>query len=209
MKLTQLLTAFSTSIVLNFASQLLPAQAATFSEVGDAGQSLTNTQNVGTDINAILGRINTTTDADLYQINLASGLFMASTVRNVTNNLDTMLWLFDFTGKGIVGNDDSLNTSQSTIQANLTAGTYYLGISNYDIKPTSASGFIFNYSNGSQKTKLLQPTGVGGNGSLTGDWKIGLNASAPRTTGQYRIVLNQSTISYTQPVPESSAAIAI
>lgn len=179
----------------------LSAQAATFTEVDNAGQSLLTAQDVGVNINAILGRLNTTTDVDLYKLNLNAGLFAATTVRNVTNNLDTMLWLFDTKGKGIVGNDDSSNTSQSTIIANLNAGTYYLGISNYDLQPTSSLGFIFDYSSLTQRTQLLPATGLGSSAPLTDIWQVGINGTNPRGTGLYRILLNQSTVE-AKSVPE-------
>ncbi|GAB1541508.1 hypothetical protein NUACC21_41790 [Scytonema sp. NUACC21] len=209
MKLTQFIAVAAAGVTLSLtAMPESPTYAATFTEVGDSGQSLSNAINVGVDINAIVGTIDTTTDVDLYQLNLADGLFIATTVRNVTNNLDTMLWLFDSKGKGIVGNDDSSNTSQSTIRANLSGGTYYLGISNYDIEPTSAMGFIFDYTSGSQKTKLLQPTGPGGSATLINNWTIGPNGSSPRATGKYRILLNNSTVK-AQPVSEPNAVLGL
>ncbi len=208
MKLTQLLAFITASVTVSFTlTPAKPAQAANFFEVGDAGQSLTTAESVGASINAIYGTMNTSSDVDLYKLDLTAGLFKASTVKGVTNNLDTMLWLFDSNGKGIVGNDDSLSTSQSTISANLTAGSYYLGISNYDIEPTSTKGFIFDYSSGSQKEQLLQATGAGSDASVA-DWKTGFNGNVPKTTGKYRILLNQSTMSV-QPTPEPNAALGL
>jgi hypothetical protein len=194
---------FKTAITLTVGFsviQQLPAHAATFRETTDAGQSLTNFQSIKHDTNAIIGSIGDTQDIDLYQINLADGLFAATTVRNVTNNLDTMLWLFDAEGKGVVGNDDSYGTSQSTIRASVEQGTYYLGIGNFGMLPTGETGSIFDYVNGSSRTKLLKATG---DDALT-DWDMGKSASSPQATGRYRIVLNQSTVRKT---PEPSAAI--
>ena len=209
MKLIAQLQLLATSIAISFiVMPELSAQAATFTEVGNAGQSLLTAQDVGVNINAILGRLNPTSDVDLYQLNLSSGLFGATTVGNVTNNLDTMLWLFDSTGKGIVGNDDSLNTSQSTITANLNAGIYYLGISNYDLEPTSSLGFIFDYSSLSQRTQLLSPTGLGSTAPLTDIWQVGINGINPRGTGQYRILFNQSTVA-PQSVPEPDVCFGL
>ena len=197
-------TLFKTAITLTVALgaiQQLPAHAATFRETTDAGQSLSNFQEIKHDTNAIVGSINTTQDVDLYQINLTDGLFAATTVRNVTNNLDTMLWLFDAEGKGIVGNDDSYGTSQSTIRAAITAGTYYLGIGNFNMTPIGENGSIFDYVDGGSRTKLLNATG---DDSLT-DWTVGRTASSPQGTGRYRIVFNQSTVRKT---PEPTAAVA-
>lgn len=186
-------TLFKTAITLActvVTIQQLPAHAASFRETTDAGQSLTNFQSIKHDTNAIIGSIGDTQDVDLYQINLAEGLFAATTVRNVTNNLDTMLWLFDAEGKGVVGNDDSYGTSQSTIRASVEQGTYYLGIGNFGMLPTGETGSIFDYVNGSSRTKLLNATG---DNALT-DWDMGKTASSPQATGRYRIVFNQSTV---------------
>lgn len=208
MKLTQRIAFIAASVTVSFTvMQAKPAQAANFFEVGEAGQSLTTAESVSANTNAIYGTMNTANDVDLYKLDLTAGLFKASTVKGVTNNLDTMLWLFDANGKGIVGNDDSPGTSQSTISANLTAGSYYLGISNYDIEPTSAKGFIFDYSSGSQKEQLLQATGAGSSESVA-DWKTGFNGNVPKSTGKYRILLNQSTVS-AQPTPEPDAALGL
>ena len=184
------------------AIQQLPAHAATFRETTDAGSNLNDYQKVKHDFNAIIGSISTTQDVDLYQINLADGLFGATTVRNVTNNLDTMLWLFDSEGKGIVGNDDSYGTSQSTIRTTVAAGTYYLGIGNFGMLPTGDTGSIFDYVDGSSRTKLLNAKGD----DALSNWNMEKTASSPQATGRYRIVFNQSTVKKT---PEPTAAVAL
>jgi hypothetical protein len=125
-----------------------PAQALTFSEPPDAGSLLRNaadttaTGAVGNDpltnLTQINGRLGSA--ADLFKINVTGGLFTAiakGRTRNPVN--DPQLFLFDAMGRGIVANDDGGSSLTARIQAVLTAGIYYLGVSKYDLDPVDAA----------------------------------------------------------------------
>ncbi|MBI4780811.1 MAG: filamentous hemagglutinin N-terminal domain-containing protein [Oscillatoriophycideae cyanobacterium NC_groundwater_1537_Pr4_S-0.65um_50_18] len=126
-----------------------------FTEVSDADQLLNTAQPVnnatdGTGVNAINGNLDNNNDVDLYQLYLTAGVpFRASTVKGP--GTDTQLFLFDGNGLGLASNDDSANTRQSTVPLNepfipAASGTYYLGISPYNIDPRSPEGYIFGAS---------------------------------------------------------------
>ena len=117
-----------------------PARAGTWTEVGDAGESVASAQmtiGVGS-LNVIKGNLFGFTDMFCIRILHDGTAFSATTdigtIAQVNGgSLDTMLMLFDSTGKGIVGNDDISNGStgpfnnNSTITATLNTGTYQIG----------------------------------------------------------------------------------
>ncbi|MGQ9902563.1 MAG: DVUA0089 family protein [Fimbriimonadales bacterium] len=104
---------------------------------GDAGDLPETAQSTGSgSLNAIRGELETN-DVDMYAIYIAdASTFSASTVGSAS--FDTQLWLFDADGKGVVFNDDAVNTSvtQSTIDNSTfcipAPGLYYLAISRYN-----------------------------------------------------------------------------
>ncbi|MFE1745160.1 DVUA0089 family protein [Coleofasciculus sp. H7-2] len=135
------------------------AQAATFTESGDAGQTLNTAQNVGGGIDVIQGTISPRNDADLFSFSWGGGLFNATTVGGA--NFDTILQLFDFSGTLLAQNDDSQLTLGSTLNEFLDAGNYFLGISSFANFATS--GPIYGSvgvgsSSGSYSISLNQPT---------------------------------------------------
>lgn len=100
---------------------------------------------------------------DMYLIRIQSQdecgrPFSASTSWNVQpggiNDFNTQLWLFDSTGRGLLGNDDAaLGVPQSfitfpatdaTLQPFPGAGLYYLAITGFNNDPLSMAGPIFN-----------------------------------------------------------------
>jgi hypothetical protein len=112
-------------------------QATVISESGDAGDSRSTAQVIAT-ISAgdsIHGTISSESDADVFKLTLPAGSFGATTVTNPGTLPDTILFLFDSTGALVTLNDDSAGGTLSTISANLTAGTYYLGVSAFDKFP--------------------------------------------------------------------------
>jgi filamentous hemagglutinin family protein len=147
-----------------------PAPPATpFSEVGDAGQlpntaQTVNSQTSGTSFDGISGTLADDNDVDLYQLSLTEGqAFTATTLGG--SGVDTQLFLFDSSGLGVYGNDDSPGTLQSTVPVNqpftpTASGTYYLGISSYNNDPLSPLGEIFNAAG--------KPIGDGAGSPLTG-----------------------------------------
>lgn len=172
------------------------AQAATFFESGDAGQLLNTGQVVGSGFDKIAGNLSNTFDVDLYKIELPDGLFSATTVGG--SNFDTQLFLFNSSGLGIVFNDDVIGfKAPSTIQATLSAGAYYLGISGWNIAPVSSSGLIFPLNDSVSNNvynALNGPTGPGGSQPLNG-W---VPSVTDQNGGDYQITLSTS-------VPEPSS----
>ncbi|HIK15546.1 MAG TPA: DVUA0089 family protein [Leptolyngbyaceae cyanobacterium M33_DOE_097] len=142
-----ILTAASITAAIN--AMTTSADALTFTETSDVGQSLTNavdTSSIGVvgnnpieNLTTIRGTLVGT--ADLFKIVVTTGFFTASTryedVGIDETVIDTQLFLFDANGKGIVANDDFdfLTTRRSRIKAQLAAGTYYLGITKFNYDP--------------------------------------------------------------------------
>ncbi len=140
------------------------ANAQTYAESGDAGQTLSTAASTaafgspsfGQPLTSVTGTIGFSTaggasDADLYRIFITNpSTFSASTVGNST--LDTSLFLFDLNGRAIIANNDANGTTlQSTLAAGnatlsaLPAGLYYLGIALSGADAiNSASQLLFN-----------------------------------------------------------------
>ncbi|MEL6381739.1 MAG: hypothetical protein AAFQ89_04570 [Cyanobacteria bacterium J06626_18] len=117
----------------------------------------------------------------MYQLSLPAGTsFSASTVGETA--VDTALFLFDANGLGVIGNEDSAGTFQSTlpVQEISEAGTFYLGLSSFANRPVSAEGEIFPPFNPSDPSSFLdlQPTGPGAGLPLAGYTNSGLESGA-------------------------------
>ena len=196
---------------------LLPvtgAQGATYTKQGYGGNLPSNaetTYGVG-ELDAITGALSyqtlgserTTINqsvADLYAIDITGLMpFSATTVgttgdpSNPLSDLyNSVLYLFDSTGKGVLDNDDDPNASfgseaRSTITSSaLTPGLYYLGIGTYGDEPTSGGGLIFPDQTDPtvDSTQTYGPSGPGGTQSLSG-WKL---TSEDVEAGTYTIAL--------------------
>ncbi len=174
-----------TLLVLASAAGMLPAQ--TWTELGDAGQTLDFAQTVDTagSVTTITGQCNA--DADLYLIDVP---YPASFSVSAVASFDSQLWLFDAKGFPIVSNDD---TAVGVVNPVLGAGClkvpgrYYLAIAPYNYDPRSLAGLQWA---GSVLT-AAQPTGAGrreplstwsGPSFLAGTYTITLNGAqaAPR-----------------------------
>ncbi|WP_341529899.1 filamentous hemagglutinin N-terminal domain-containing protein [Nostoc sp. UHCC 0302] len=155
------------------------------SESGDAGQ-LPNTAQIvntsGTSPSTISGRLSDSSDVDLYQIFLPAGQSFQATTEDETV-VDTRLFLFDSSGRGLYSNDDSVEFIQSTVPfvqpfTPTTAGTYYLGITSSGNKPTSDDGLIFDenygYGNPIGSGAKLPLSGWDNKGTDSGDYTIRL-----------------------------------
>jgi len=182
------------------------ARADIVMEAGDAGQLPGTAQNLfgtGQILDAIVGRVNTSTDADLYLIHIFDpAKFSATTVGVVAGALnDTQLFLFNFAGRGVYANNDT--AVPASVRSTLPAGSllspkdpgyYYLGISAFDRDPVSSpmNNLIFPSVpfNG-----VFGPTGPGGAGVLS-DW-VGAG-----NIGNYRINLTGANL-----VPEPSTLL--
>jgi hypothetical protein len=172
---------------------------------GDAGD-LTGTAHVTQGLSAltqIFGNCGQT-DCDVYKIKVSDfNTFGATTVGGAST--DTMLWLFDSTGKGVVCNDDSDSTLQSRLtNALVTAnGDYYLAISRYARRPVGAGGAIWTtYGTGGAQ---MAPNGPGALDALSG-WE-----TTPVGGGDYTITCTGTSPSVngadeTPPPPPSPPA---
>ena len=133
------------------------AQALTFTEDGDAGQTIGTAQAVGSNVNVIQGSIVPNNDADLFSFIWAGGDFTAT----VGSSFDPILSLFNSTG-GLLAQNDDFFGFQSFISLNgLAQGQYLLGMASYP--NFAADGPTFNTvgigsSGGSYSITLNQPT---------------------------------------------------
>jgi hypothetical protein len=192
--------------------------AATYAEIGDAGETLStapivNTQPFGTSLDAITG-ILTANNADLFQIYISDpATFSANTFFSGStpgvNNFNTELFLFTSTGLGVYANDDApppANGSQSQLPAGnafspTTAGIYYIAVSGAGYAPVSADGLIFPTPDGGSVPfdAVLGSTGVGGAKVLSG-WA----GNSTGNTGNYKINLAGATF-----VPEPTVSVLL
>lgn len=179
--------------------------AFTWTEIDDAGDLPYSAQIIDGDgpLEFIAGYLESPTDADMYEIYLPfDAIFSATTVG--WTEVDTQLSLFDSSGMGIYSNDDTArDIFQSTLpERSLTAGFYYLAISDWDWDPVSIEGYIFpsHYPFLHFRTAVEEPTDVGGGSPITG-WK-GLSTRIAEDAS-YTIALTIDFISV--PVPEPLA----
>ncbi len=151
---------------------LSTGQAQTYTEVGDAGNTLSTAQLTagtanpeGTPVTIIRGSFNAGMDADLFAINITSpSSFSATTNLAPTTTafdsslpIDTTLFLFDGSGNAVATNDDTSSTIVTStlalgnaLYANLSPGLYYLGISISGNEPVNtANQLLFALSDDS------------------------------------------------------------
>jgi hypothetical protein len=192
--------------------------AATFTEIGDAGQTLGSAQIIntlpgGTSLTAIFGTMEGS-GADLFQIFLTGGQTFSATTVNNTTFFDSQLFLFNSTGIGIYANDDDPNNPpQSTLPSGISftpsaSGIYYLAISGSGYLPQSSGGFIFPVSGGlldqtGGTQNAVGPTGPGGASALSA-W-----SSASSETGSYEIDLTGAQFVSSSAVPEPATGILL
>ncbi len=178
------------------------AQAVTFTESGDAGQTLATAAVItpgsatgipGTPLTSISGAI-TSGNADLFQFLITGSTFSASTIGGST--FDTQLFLFNSSGLGIFTNDDSGGGLQSAFTVTgLTAGIYYLGISGFNYDPLTGTGaVVFPTANPVSPGTALAGTGV------LSSWGTATTSSL----GSYTIALTGAA-----PVPEPSSVLGL
>lgn len=180
------------------------AQAISFSEPPDAGQTLGNarvlTGTPGTSITSISGRLGGA--ADLFQFYSPGGLFSATTVGQPGTLDDTQLFLFNSAGFGLLANDDASGTRRSTISTTLSAGLYFLGISSYDYDPVSRGPGVRlrEIFPDPPYAELNGPTGFGGSRPLE-TWRGEIYGS-----GTYRIALSGAQV---VGVPEPASVMGL
>lgn len=136
-----LLAAALTTAATSAHAVFLPTPS--YAETGDAGQTLATAQNAGAfpgTASTISGTISTAGDADLYFFSLGAATSLQFNVTTPTNGIDSELFLFDSTGRALFANDDTAAGVNPFLQAlNLTAGTYYLGISLSNNEPVNSA----------------------------------------------------------------------
>lgn len=115
--------------------------ATTLTETPDVGQTLGTSFLVPGGTTQINGSVSSS-DADLYRFFWGGGDFY---VNSVGSSFDSQLFLFNSTGQGVQGNDDGVAfAGPAYLQlTGLAQGTYYLGISGFDLDPYSSSGIMF------------------------------------------------------------------
>ena len=161
-------------------SQIREITSGEFAEMADAGDLVETAQTVNAvgelPPESISGELAAGGDVDLFRLSLPEGaVFSASTVGGTV--IDTTLTLFDAEGRGIIGNDDSQGTLQSTLPTQVIgeSGEVLLGVSSFPSRPTSEGGEIFDSGFGN-----LSPTGPGADLPLNGEASLG-TGSGPFT----------------------------
>jgi hypothetical protein len=163
-----------------------------FKETADAGDlpaSATTTTGTGS-LLAITGTLSAVSDVDMFKISVCNaGSFRATTVGTGTG-IDTELWLFDAAGVGVVANDDDFDFGPASTLTNAFVqnnGTYYLALSEFDYRPSSAGGMIWNAP--ANSTLEFSPDGAGATQPVTSwaNW-----TGTPTDTGAYSILLQGS-----------------
>jgi hypothetical protein len=221
-----------TALVTALASS--QAQAVSFTEMGDAGESISTAQAVaaaGTvPLDSIAGSLASLNDADLFQIFLTGSRAFSATTRNAATDqavidaaigitptvaLNPQLFLLDANGRGVYANDDNSGSSQATLLSGglfspQQSGIYYLGISGSGDNPVSTAGAIFPASDSSFPFNV-GATGAGGQLPLSGFSSIsGTVVNSGDYTGEYRIALTGSQfVQAAQPIPEPSSALGL
>lgn len=179
--------------------------AAVYVEGGDAGESILTAANFsGTGpIDAIRGTLDG--DADMFAIYLTAGTAFTgtTTVSGFTYNaFDTVLYLFDAAGNGLLANDDDGDVSgaQSTISNYIPtiSGIYYLAITGAGYTPVGVNGAVFPSLWGQGGNVGPLP----GAGALTG-WE-----SITQEFGDYEIVLTGASVApAASGVPEPASLL--
>lgn len=184
--------------------------AVTYTEVGDAGQSLGTAQSTGPGnlaLTQIFGSLLSATDVDIFAINITDfTAFSASTVNALTGNLDTSLFLFTSAGLPVYANDDAPGGGSvgSTLPAGnafgpQSTGLYYLAIS---LSGSDAVNFANQLLFMSLSSTSVRGPNPSANGALS-SWDSSLaNGSGTTFPAGYQIDLTGAS---TAVVPEPSA----
>lgn len=207
-----LLSIFSTALIsLGLQGTTL---AASFTETTDAGelpgtaQALT-TQPAGTPLDSLSGSLSSGLDIDMFQIFINGTTPFSATTASPGVTFDSMLFLFDSTGKGVFANDDK--TGDPLLRAelpatSLSAGIYYLAISSTYKDAVSVAGLIFPDST-LIGTSVSGPTGPGGGSPIT-SWQKDITPDPDPQN--YAIALTGAQFGNAAPVPyEPHSALGV
>lgn len=139
------------SLALLLAASMTSAHA-TYIESGDASNFLASAQ-LATDMQ-IQGTIGQDDEGDVYKLVFATGgLLTINATGQIGTNLDTNIALFDAGFQALIGNDDS-GGLDSMLTYVISAGTYYIGIGDYEM-------YAINASNQAWFMDGLPPAGFG------------------------------------------------
>lgn len=173
-----------------FASAAATSIASTWIEgmgnIGDAAPLLPGQNTIGDtgSLTAIQGKFRFD-DVDVYKIRITDPANFRATTVGLAGFLDTQLFLFNETGKGVTHNDDDpgTNSIHSTITGQFVTqpGIYYLAITQYNRDPQSPA-FRFLWNNTPFDVERA-PDGPGAN-ELLGLW-----TAEPLLDGDYEISL--------------------
>jgi hypothetical protein len=156
-----------------------------WTEVGDAGD-LPGTAQVVTGsgtLDTIFGVMNDP-DVDMYQIYVSDPAGFSA----YATGFDPQLFLFDQSGLGVYGDDDSGGGLNALLPAGntyspTTPGIYYLAISEFNLDPFSAGGAIFS------GYPAATPTGPGSGSPVSswsgGTWHVGGDYTIELTGAKY------------------------
>jgi hypothetical protein len=150
-------------------------------EDGDAGDLPATAQDLtGAGVDTINGSVAEAADIDMYRVCVGGGgSFSVSSVGGTS--VDTQLFLFDSSGRGVYANDDQM---EGVVQSLLPAGhaltpqaqgEYYLAVGAYNLDPLGADEPIFDPGAG-----VVGPTGSGGGEPVSG-WGGRADGSGPYT----------------------------
>jgi hypothetical protein len=186
------------------------AGAAEYQEQGNAGDVPGTAQStagpVPTPLDAITGEISDDMDQDMFKIVVTDPVtFSASTNNPETVPSDTMLYLFDATGHGVLATDDidGLNWKSTLAAGSLDAagggaGVYYVAISksfNVPVSntPPAAANEIFLEADLAGTSATIGANGAGAANPVVAWWPFPFDAD----TGAYRINLTGATFAET------------
>ena len=105
------------------------ANAAIYSESGDAGFTLGTAQTVNNGTTAISGSLGGADSVDVFRFSWGGGNLQVDTQGTVS--FDSMLFIFDLAGSLLAFNDDFPGCCQSLTSANLAAGDYLVAIDEF------------------------------------------------------------------------------
>ncbi len=200
------------------------AQAVTFSQVGDTGQTLGTAQVIpggSSPLDAITGTLSGPNVVNLFRLVLTGSQTFSATTLNAKTLLelpidqqlgiptallpDPQLFLFDAAGRGVYGNDDGSTNAQASLPSGgfspTAPGTYFLAIASSGYNPTSIDGSIFGEADANG---IFAPTGTGAASPLTGFTGEGTATAG----GDYQITFTGVTAS-AEGVPEPSQTVGL
>lgn len=162
------------------------ARADTFSEIGDAGQTMGTYQVVPSGVNSIYGKLGFDYDIDMYALRFGTSANVNVTIEIPGSNwFDTDVTIFDVQGHPLYVFDDSI------FSFHVEPGTYLFALADWNVYAANASGTIIADDYGD----VLDPNGV---------FDHFVDNTSPYRIGGYQIDFSVATV----PEP-SSLAMAV